>query len=184
MVNIICYAVKRKRGGGDPRIPLRGFSGMKSKRIAFLCDRMLGRLCRKLRLLGCDAKLNPEKEAGRFFLNAEFDGRIAVTRARSLRDRPGNPPVVLVAEDTDSQLRELFSKLGEKPDLRPFTRCMECNVPLEDADAESVKGSVPAYISERFERFHQCPSCGRVYWEGSHYEAMAEEVERLRRLVE
>lgn len=173
-----------KGAGANPRSPLRGFCCMKSKRSAFLCDRMLGRLCRKLRLLGCDARLNPEKEAGRFFLNAEFDGRIAVTRARSLRDRPGNRPVVLEAEDTDGQIIELFSKLGEKPELMPFTRCMECNVPLEDADAESVKGSVPAYISERFSRFHSCPSCGRIYWEGSHYEAMVEEVERIRRLLE
>ncbi len=157
---------------------------MKSERIAFLCDRMLGRLCRKLRLLGLDAELNPEREAGRFFLNAEFEDRIAVTRARSLRDRPGNPPVVLEADDTDGQIRELFSKLHERPVLAPFSRCMECNVPLEDADAESVKGSVPAYISERFDRFHRCPTCGRIYWEGSHFEAMAGEVERIKRLVE
>lgn len=157
---------------------------MKKKRTAFLCDRMLGRLCRKLRLLGCDAKLNPEKEAGRFFLNAEFEGRVAVTRARGLRDRPGGPPVVLEAEDTDGQLRELFAKLGGKPALMPFTRCLECNVPLAGEEASAVEGKVPSYIGERFHRFHRCSSCGRIYWEGSHYEAMVEEVERIRRLLE
>jgi uncharacterized protein with PIN domain len=157
---------------------------MNMKRPAFLCDRMLGRLCRRLRLLGFDAKLNPEMEAGRFFLNAESEGRIAVTRARGLRDRPGGPPIVLEAEDADEQIIELFSRLGAKPDLRPFTRCLECNVPLEDADPAAVKGKVPSYISERFDRFHRCPSCGRIYWEGSHFEAMAGEVERLRRLLE
>ncbi len=157
---------------------------MNEKRPAFLCDRMLGRLCRRLRLLGCDAKLNPERETGRFFLNAEFEGRLAVTRARGLRDRPGGPPIVLEAEEVDEQVIELFSKLGLKPDLRPFTRCLECNVPLEDADPAAVEGKVPSYISERFDRFHQCPSCGRIYWEGSHYEAMVEQVERLRRQLE
>jgi uncharacterized protein with PIN domain len=155
---------------------------MKDKSIAFLCDRMLGRLCRKLRLLGFDAKLNPEKEAGRFFLNAEFEGRVAVTRARGLRDRPGGPPVVLEAEDADGQIRELFSKLGGKPTLKPFTRCLECNVPLVEEEASAVE--VPSYIGEHFNRFHRCPSCGRIYWEGSHYEAMVEEVERIRRLLE
>lgn len=157
---------------------------MNEKRPAFLCDRMLGRLCRMLRLLGYDAKLNPEKGSGRFFLNAEFEGRIAVTRARGLRDRPGAPPVVIRAEDADGQLHELFSRLGAKPDLRPFTRCLECNVPLEEAEAESVQGRVAPYILEHFDRFHQCPSCGRIYWEGSHYEAMAGEIERIRRLFE
>jgi len=156
---------------------------MKTKKPAFMCDRMLGKLCRRLRLLGYDAKLNPERETGRFFLNAEFEGRVAVTRARGLRDRPGGPPIVLESEDADGQLVELFSRIGETPDLRPFTRCLECNVPLEEADAASVEGKVPSYIAERFDRFHRCPSCGRIYWEGSHYDAMAEEVERLRRLL-
>lgn len=157
---------------------------MKSKISAFLCDRMLGRLCKKLRLLGCDAKLNPEKEAGRLFLNAEFENRVAVTRARSLRDRPGNPPIVLESTETDDQIIELFSKLGEKPSFRPFTRCMECNAHLAEEESSAVEGKVPSYISERFDRFHRCPSCGRIYWEGSHYEAMVEEVERIRRLLE
>ena len=157
---------------------------MQAKRITFLCDRMLGRLCRRLRLLGCDAKLNPEQEAGRFFLNAEFEGRIAVTRARGFRDRPGNPPVILEAEDTDGQIRELFSKLAEKPVLNPFTRCLECNVPLAEEESSEVEGKVPSYIRERFDRFHRCPSCERIYWEGSHYEAMVEEVERIKRLLE
>jgi uncharacterized protein with PIN domain len=157
---------------------------MKAKRTAFLCDRMLGRLCRRLRLLGYDAKLNPEREAGRFFLNAEFEERVAVTRARGLRDRPGGPPVILEAEDADGQIIELFSKLGEKPALMPFTRCLECNVPLAVEKASAVEGRVPSYIRQRFHRFHQCPSCLRIYWEGSHYEAMVKEVERIRRLLE
>ena len=157
---------------------------MKEKRIAFLCDRMLGRLCRKLRLLGYDAKLNPEKEAGRFFLNAEFEGRVAVTRARGLRDRPGGPPVVLEAKDTEKQLRELFLKLGGKPALVPFTRCLECNALLVEEEATAVEGKVPLYIVEHFDRFHRCPSCERIYWEGSHYEAMVGEIKRIKRLFE
>jgi uncharacterized protein with PIN domain len=173
-----------KGAGSVFRPPPKGDCAMKAKRTTFLCDRMLGRLCRKLRLLGYDAKLNPDRETGRFFLNAEFEGRVAVTRARGLRDRPGGPPIVLEEEKTEGQIRELFSKLGERPVLAPFTRCLECNVPLEEADAESAKENVPAYIAERFVRFHRCPSCGRIYWEGSHYEAMAGEVERLRRMLE
>ena len=167
-----------------PRPPPEGDIMTSRERPAFLCDRMLGRLCRKLRLLGYDAKLNPEKETGRFFLNAEFEGRIAVTRARGLRDRPGRSPIVIEAEETGDQLEELFGKLGERPELLPFTRCLECNVPLEEAEAESVTGSVPAYIAERFDRFHRCPACGRIYWKGSHFEAMREEVERIKKMLE
>ncbi|HER44101.1 MAG TPA: hypothetical protein ENO08_06545, partial [Candidatus Eisenbacteria bacterium] len=98
MVTIICYAVKRKRPGPARGARAEGDRAMKTKKPAFMCDRMLGKLCRRLRLLGYDAKLNPERETGRFFLNAEFEGRVAVTRARGLRDRPGGPPIVLESE--------------------------------------------------------------------------------------
>ncbi|MCD6380558.1 hypothetical protein J7M07_08970 [bacterium] len=37
----------------------------------FLFDGMLGRLCRKMRLLGFDSKLNPESDAGHFLINAD-----------------------------------------------------------------------------------------------------------------
>ena len=50
--------------------------------LSFSCtSRMLGRLCRKMRLLGYDVTLNPEGETGRFLINADREGRIPVTRS-------------------------------------------------------------------------------------------------------
>jgi uncharacterized protein with PIN domain len=175
-----------EKGRGSTRlVPSRRWNRcMKSKRTAFLFDRMLGRLCRKMRLLGYDAKLNPENEPGRFFLNADFEGRIAVTRARGLRDRPGSPPVVLESTETMAQIAELFSKLGERPALSPFTRCLECNEPLTEEDLSRVRGEVPPSVEKHFNRYRRCPACKRIYWEGSHYEAMAREVGEIERLLE
>jgi uncharacterized protein with PIN domain len=156
---------------------------MDSKRTTFLFDRMLGKLCRKMRLLGYDAKLNPEAETGRLFLNAESDGRVAVTRARGLRDRPGRPPIVLESTETLAQIAELFDRAGEKPHLLPFSRCLECNEPLATVEPSAVRSEVPPAVARDFDRFHRCPACRRVYWEGSHYEAMAREVEEIEKLL-
>lgn len=147
---------------------------------AFLCDRMLGKLCRTLRLLGLDAKLNPEGESGRFLVNAEREGRIAVTRGRRHHDRPGAPAVVLTGETVLDQVVELFGALPEAPEPAPFTRCLECNEPLVAASRESVEGAVPPYVTEHFQRYHRCPSCRRIYWEGSHYQAMTAKIEKIR----
>jgi uncharacterized protein with PIN domain len=145
----------------------------------FLFDRMLGRLCVKMRMLGYDSKLNPDGENGRFLLNALKEGRIAVTRARSMRDRPGPEPVILASEDAVEQIAELFAALDLTPRFEPFTRCLECNARLVEEAAESVKGRVPPYIERTFRRFHRCPQCGRIYWEGSHFQAMSGEVKRI-----
>lgn len=156
----------------------RGDAMPKTSR-SFLLDRMLGKLCVKLRMLGVDAKLNPEGETGRFLVNAMKEGRTAVTRARSMGDRPGARPVILSSTGTVEQVVELFAALGEVPRFEPFTRCLECNERLVEAPEESVKGLVPPGVERDFHRFHRCPACGRIYWEGSHFQAMSNEVKRI-----
>jgi len=146
---------------------------------SFLFDRMLGKLCVKMRMLGIDAKLNPEGESGRFFLNAMKEGRTAVTRARILADRPGTRPIVLRSNDINEQIVELYRALGEAPRFEPFTRCLECNTLLVEEGEDDVKGRVPPFVERTFHRFHHCPGCGRDYWEGSHFQAMSEEVKTI-----
>jgi len=152
---------------------------VRQKRHSFLLDRMLGKLCVKLRMLGVDAKLNPEGESGRFLVNAMKEGRTAVTRARSQGDRPGPRPVILSSSDTAGQIVELFAALGDAPRFEPFTRCLECNELLVETPEEAVKGRIPPNVEKTFHRFHACPACGRVYWEGSHFQAMTDEVKRI-----
>lgn len=153
------------------------------KNYKFLCDRMLGKLCRMLRLLGFDAKVNPDGESGRFLINAGREGRIAVTRARRHYDRLGNPAVVLTAETALEQVIELFGTLPVSPRLEPFTRCLECNEPLVEEPPSAVTGEVPAYIAEHFTEYHRCPACRRIYWEGSHFQAMSAEIEKIEGLL-
>jgi uncharacterized protein with PIN domain len=154
------------------------------EKMTFLCDRMLGNLCRKLRLLGFDAALNPDGESGRFLTNAEREGRIAVTRSRHHHDRPGKPPVILDSENLLDQIVELFSRLPESPRFEPFTRCLECNEPLVEESSSSIEAEVPPYITEHFQRYHRCPACRRIYWEGSHFQAMSVEIEDIRSRIE
>ncbi len=148
-------------------------------RPAFLFDRMLGRLCRKLRMLGYDCEINAEGESAFFLTNADSLGRIAVTTATRKLDRRGKEPVVLTGAGTCPRIAELFSKIGVKPAFLPLTRCIVCNSPLREASPEEVSGKVPLRIEKEFDRFHVCPGCLRIYWEGSHYEAMRREVEAI-----
>lgn len=144
---------------------------------------MLGKLCRKMRLLGFDSELCPEGESGRFLLNADREGRIAVTRSKHFQNRPGPSPVILESKGTADQIAELFGSLAIPPEFEPFMRCLECNSPLVRDSAASAKKSVPPYVAESFDEFQRCPGCGRIYWKGTHYTAMAEEVDRIKKTI-
>jgi uncharacterized protein with PIN domain len=154
---------------------------MMKKKTAFLFDRMLVSLCRKMRLLGFDSELVDEEDSGRFLLIADREGRTAVTRARRYSDRPGNPPLILTSEGTNNQLVELLRQTEDIADFEPFTRCLECNELLEEESPETAAVEVPEFIGKTFQAYHRCPSCRRLYWEGTHFEAMKAQIEDIER---
>ncbi len=101
-----------------------------------------------------------------------------------MRDRPGPRPIILRSNNTADQIVELIAALGETPRFKPFSRCLVDNIPLIEVPAEDVKGKVPPYVEKTFSRYHRCPECGRYYWEGTHFQEMAEEVKRIEAALE
>ena len=43
---------------------------------------------------------------------------------------------------------------------------------LRAVDKASVLDRLPPKVREHYERFSTCDTCGRVYWEGSHWRNM------------
>ena len=68
---------------------------------------------------------------------------------------------------------QVVRELGIRPsDVRPFSRCLACNMELSRVDREAMKGRVPAYVWQCHQTFHQCGKCQRIYWAGSHHDRM------------
>ena len=74
---------------------------------------------------------------------------------------------------------ELFAAIGEIPAIEPFTLCLECNAPLGTIPPEEAAQRVPPRIARDFREYHECTECGRIYWKGSHYDAMERQVEAI-----
>ena len=150
----------------------------------FLLDGMLGRLCRKMRMLGIDCELTPAGRSHLLLTDAENAGRTAITTATRAIDRSGPPPVVLKRSGAPEMIVELYARIGETPRLAPFTLCLECNTPLREVVPAEGDPRLPPRILRDFSEFHECTKCGRIYWKGSHYEAMKRYtgsiIERLR----
>ncbi|WP_338606611.1 Mut7-C RNAse domain-containing protein [Desulfoferula mesophila] len=126
-----------------------------------MCDSMLGRLARWLRLMGYDAPLLKRIPA------QAPPGQFLLTRRQAWRGRPG---VLFISRDRlEDQLGQVLAELELAPDpARFFTRCLDCNVSVELLAREDASGRVPDYILDTAEGFTHCPQCGKVFWPGSH----------------
>jgi len=139
----------------------------------FVADTHLGKLARHLRMAGFDTLYGNDWDDERIVALAAAEGRTILTRDRAmLRRREVERGYCVRAVQSEAQLAEVISRLQLEGLVRPFTRCRECNVPLEDVAREAVAESVPEKVRGLYQRFKRCPSCARVYWEGSHYARM------------
>jgi uncharacterized protein with PIN domain len=139
----------------------------------FILDVHLGRLARYLRLLGFDAEYANERGDDELAARSIQDGRILLTRDRGLLKRAAISRGYWVrSTDPRQQLREIVSRFDLAGAMMPFSRCIACNGPLRSVTKAEVAGVVPPRVIESHEDFNRCEWCGRVYWQGSHYERL------------
>lgn len=145
------------------------------REIRFLADTHLGRLAAYLRLMGFDTFYGHNLGDRDLARLASEDRRILLTRDRGLLMRSAvTHGYWLRQTDPRRQLQEVLERFDLASQVAPFTRCLRCNTPLAAATKEEVAGRLPRGVLEQYEDFHQCPGCGRIYWEGSHHRRMTE----------
>ena len=148
----------------------------------FIADRMLGKLARELRMLGYDTIYYPAEDAYRLIKLAREEGRVILTRNTKLLPRIPEDHIIRITEDRASlQIKELvrrgYISLNEEA---LFSRCLLCNVLLDDIPREEAEGKVPDFIFYQQNHFFRCPQCTRIYWQGSHQENMLKRIEQLK----
>lgn len=143
-----------------------------------LLDVMLGRLARWLRALGHDAAYDRTADDPGLLRRAVRERRTLVTRDTRLAAQSRSRRIVLLhANDTPGQLRELVGALGITRHPGLLTRCIVCNTRLRRATPEQVEERAPEYVRSRQRDFRACPGCGRVYWPGTHRRGIVEALE-------
>ncbi|RJQ40566.1 MAG: hypothetical protein C4555_01365 [Dehalococcoidia bacterium] len=149
-----------------------------------MVDANAGKLARWLRMMGYDAVFFANGEDAEMISRALKENRILITRDSHIAERwvatSGRLRVVLLESDQpEKQIRQVISELGLDSHFEPFSRCLECNQPLEAREKEAVKTKVPPYVYRIQTSFLECPACGRVYWRGTHWEAMRRRLEKF-----
>lgn len=146
----------------------------------FAAEKTLGKLAKWLRLLGFDTLYQPELSTEKFIETLEKN-RILLTRTRLVRKQFASRKLIFIESDhLEKQLSQVFRELGLKPaQIKPFSRCLQCNLPIVAVEKKSLWGRVPDYIFETHDHFHLCTECDRIYWPGSHTRRSLEKIRQL-----
>jgi uncharacterized protein with PIN domain len=160
-----------RRAGADPP-PAPGFA----------VDAHLGKLASLLRLAGFDAVIVDDDAA--LANTAAREDRVVLTRDVALLKRSIIRYGYWVRNtDPERQLAEVLERFDLMERMEPFARCLRCNTRLEEVEAAAVADRLLPCTRAEFHDFRRCPGCNRIYWPGSHYDALRAVLERAKAFV-
>ena len=133
-------------------------------------------------MMGYDTVLFDHGHDDRMIRIALSEGRVIVTRDTQVMKRrvitSGRLKAVLVTSDQPKQqISQVMDKLHLDTNFSPFSLCLECNRPLVERSKSEVAGLVPPYVFKTQDSYVQCPNCFRVYWKGTHWQAMTRKLQ-------
>jgi hypothetical protein len=155
-----------------------------STRVKFIADNNVGKLARWLRMIGYDTLFFKEKNDRRMIETALSEGRVILTKDTQVARRrlvtDGKLNVISIKQDEPrAQLQAVMKLLNLDYHFKPFSLCLECNQPLIPRTRDEVQNLVPPYVFKTQEQYMECPLCHRIYWQGTHWQAMVRELRNL-----
>jgi uncharacterized protein with PIN domain len=148
--------------------------------VKFAADRMLGKLAKWLRVLGCDVIYGPHLTGYGLIRAARAEQRKILTRDRRLKQKQPPPFIFIESDHHRDQLRQVIRSCGiELAGNKLLSRCLKDNTALQRMPKETVEPLVPAYVFATQENFSWCSRCRRVYWPATHQQKMVEELTNI-----
>ncbi len=146
----------------------------------FILDVHLGKLARRLRMLGFDCLYRNDYEDAEIVEIACRDDRIVLTRDRGLLKRKRVVWGCLLDGDRfPEQLRELEARYGLLADISPLGRCPNCNGLLQPVAKGEILERLEPKTRLYYDAFRRCIDCAQIYWEGTHAEKILDWVRGL-----
>jgi uncharacterized protein len=147
----------------------------------FVADGHLGALTRNLRLLGFDVAYPKNADDRQLLEVMARENRALLTRDRRLLMHG----IVQHAycprsQNADEQTIEVVRRFDISELIAPFTRCLRCNAPLEEAAKADVIDKLEPLTKIYYDQFRRCPDCKQIYWSGSHFPKLQKRIEEIR----
>lgn len=154
----------------------------------FIVDNNVGKLAKWLRIMGYDTLFFDGRNDSRMIATALAEGRVIITRDTQIMRRrvvtSGQLKAILIkGDEPELQIRQVITALKLNCQFRPFAICLECNQPLVERSKQQVKDLVPPYVFQTQSQYVECPTCHRIYWRGSHWQAMTKKLNQFSQLA-
>jgi uncharacterized protein len=147
----------------------------------FVADGHLGGLTRNLRLLGFDVAYQHNAGDRHLLEIMARENRALLTRDRRLLMhgivQHGYWPR---SQNPDEQTIEVVRRFDLAELITPFTRCLRCNAPLEEAAKADIIDKLEPFTKVYYHQFRRCPGCEQIYWSGSHFAKLQKRIEEIR----
>ncbi len=152
--------------------------------LKFIVDINAGKLAKWLRLIGYDTLLFDHRYDSRLVYIATTENRVLITRDTQIMKRriitTGELKTLLIISDNPGQqIHEVIEAFGLNSNFNPFSRCLECNESLVKRSKEEVENKVPPYVFQTQSQYVAFPKCHRIYWQGTHWEAISKRLQKL-----
>jgi uncharacterized protein with PIN domain len=148
----------------------------------FHCDAALGGLARWLRAIGYEARFWPGIADADLVRKMIGSSAILLTTDSRLMEHGaiahGAVAALLVPITLDKHGQAEFTVTQLELPVRA-TRCMACGGELERVEKESVRERIPPRTYPWLDEYYQCRRCGRLFWEGTHWQRIRERLARL-----
>lgn len=150
------------------------------KSIRFIADVNVLKLGRLLILLGFDVACSSSFSDEEIADIAQEQARIVLTRDTTLLKRKKIVFARRIRSDFPyEQVLEVVDFFGLQDLTAFFTRCTACNRKLVPVAKNDIIHLLEPKTRQYFFDFLQCPRCQKVFWKGSHYDAMKNTFSRL-----
>jgi uncharacterized protein with PIN domain len=152
------------------------------RHVAFILDVHLGKLAKYLRMLGFDTVYEKDYDDPEIVRRGIEEKRIVLTRDIGiLKHRDLTHGYWVRSQDPMGQLKEVIDKFDLSGNIREFRRCMACNGMIRKITKTEVENKLKPKTRRYYKDFFQCIDCGKIYWQGSHYENMKSFISEIRK---
>jgi uncharacterized protein with PIN domain len=151
----------------------------------FVCDVHLGKLTRRLRLLGFDVDYRSQRGDRHLAWISDRESRYLLTRdLHLLMRRAVHGGVLIRSHQVDHQLTQVWQRFDLQLHCKPFSRCLSCNGMLKPLHFSSKEENqyqerIPAAVKQWCRDFKVCAACDKVYWPGTHYQRLEACIQKI-----
>jgi hypothetical protein len=154
---------------------------MASTAPLFLLDVHLGRLVTYLRMLGFDTLYQNNYDDPTLANISANENRTLLTCDRKLLMRKQVVHGYLVrSREPRQQILEVLTRFNLFDHQNAIARCLRCNGMIQTVDKQTILAQLLPLTKKYYDKFYQCDSCNKIYWEGSHYSKMQLLIEKIK----